>query len=60
VLGIIIFAIRGIKLDPAGQQQAPPPAAPHSFILRMGLNSWACTMSGTVMNCTYRTPARMP
>jgi hypothetical protein len=57
-IGIIIMSLRSIHLDPAGT--APPPLAPHSFILEMGLNSWACTMNGNILNCIYRTATRTP
>ncbi len=50
VVGIFIFSVRGIKLDPA-VQTAPMPSV---FTLRMDGNTWACTMTGTVVNCIYR------
>jgi hypothetical protein len=52
-LGILILAWRGIHFVLVSH-------LPASFTLRLDGNSWRCTGSGTVVNCTYSVPVHSP
>jgi len=48
VAGILILAVRGISLTPAGTSPMPS----HSFTMNMNGITWKCTTAGnTIINC---------
>jgi hypothetical protein len=58
-LAVLIFAVRGIRLTPAGSD--PPPApVPSRFTLNLVGVVYTCAMKGKTANCAYKAPAWTP